>query len=180
MIVKRAAGTRASRSVSTARGGQPRARWVGFGLLRVLSLQSVAGLIAGYTRGGDRMLATLGSGNAPARFWVAAVALLLGNLVVPGLILVLSKIAAILVGELVTMPPASALSYAWARPAAPAQVPVSVELPAQMDRVASQSTQTTIAAPASDRQCKYCGQAGLSAIEVARHGRARKRSGACP
>jgi len=88
------------------------ARWAGFGLLLILSLQSVAGIIAGYTRGGGRMLDTIGAGNNDARFAVAAVALLLGNLVVPGLILALSKIAALLVGQLVIMHPEPVLSYA--------------------------------------------------------------------
>ena len=37
----------------------------------------------------------------------------------------------------------------------------------------------TFAEPARDRQCKYCGAAGLTAVEVARHGRARKRHGVC-
>jgi hypothetical protein len=45
----------------------------------------------------------------------------------------------------------------------------------QTEGVRRQSTQT----PIVDRTCKYCGAAGLSAIEVARHGKQRKRSGAC-
>lgn len=45
----------------------------------------------------------------------------------------------------------------------------------QTDGVASQSVQTV-----ADRTCKYCGASGLTAIEVARHGRQRARTGACP
>ncbi len=174
--------------VANERAAKRLARWAGFGLLLVLSLQSVAGLVAGFTRGGDRMLATLGAGNESARFAVAAVALLLGNLVVPGLILALSKIAAILVGELVTLAPAESarsapsLNYAWARPAEPAAVPIYVEPAAQTQGFTTQSAQTPAperTEPAKDRTCKYCGAAGLSAIEVARHGRARARRGSC-
>jgi hypothetical protein len=44
----------------------------------------------------------------------------------------------------------------------------------QTDRLAGQSSQTI-----ADRTCKHCSQAGLSAIEVARHGRERKRRGTC-
>ena len=45
----------------------------------------------------------------------------------------------------------------------------------QTDGVASQSVQTI-----ADRTCKYCGVSGLSATQVARHGRERKRTGQCP
>lgn len=135
------------------------ARWAGFGLLLVLSLQSVAGLVAGYTRGGDRMLAELGSGSDRARFWVAAVALLLGNLTVPGLILALSKIAAILVGQLVLLPAASGAtiplaipSYAYARPA---------EVPA-VTRICS-----TCGAPQAGHMCDKCGVVEMPEMPIA-------------
>lgn len=170
------------------------ARWAHFGLVIMLALQSVAGLVAGYTRGGARLLDTLGSGEPIARFAVAAVALLLGNLAVPALILALSKIAALLVGQLVTLPaPAGPPWYArlrtWWQQPAPAVVwarPASVEPFVQSEGVTAQSTQTNDTAsteptaPIDDRVCKYCGAAGLAPIELARHGRARKRTGACP
>ena len=168
--------------------------WASGGLVVMLALQAVAGLIAGYVRGGARMLDTLGDGQPTARFAVAAVALLLGNLAVPALILALSKIASLLVAQIVSLPaPAGppwyerlrtrwqrpAPTVAWARPSEPAVF--------QSDGFTTQSSQTTLeemlpetfAEPARDRQCKYCGAAGLTAVEVARHGRARKRHGVC-
>ncbi len=170
------------------------ARWAHFGLVIMLALQSVAGLIAGYARGGARMLDTLGDGQPAARFAVAAVALLLGNLAVPALILALSKIASLLVAQIVSLPaPAGPPWYerlrswwqrpeptvAWARPSEPAVF--------QSEGIGTQSSQTTLeemlpetfAEPARDRTCRYCGQGGLTAVEVARHGRARKRNGVC-
>ena len=165
--------------VGNERTARRLARWAGFGLLLVLSLQSVAGLVAGYTRGGDRMLATLGGGNDSARFWVAAVALLLGNLVVPGLILSLSKIAAILVGELVRPGPswASATpSYSYSRPAEPAEVPIYVEQPSNTEGSKSNSSNTPAIA---DKTCRHCGQSGLTQAELMTHGRERARKGSC-
>ena len=169
-------------------------RWAHFGLVIMLALQSVAGLIAGYTRGGARMLDTLGSGQAEARFAVAAVALLLGNLAVPALILALSKIAALLVSQIVLLPAPTGPSWlerlrtwwqrptptvAWARPA-------SVETFVQSEGIGTQSSQTTDTELAemlptvfADRTCKYCQATGLTPIELARHGRARKRHGVC-
>lgn len=76
--------------------------------------------------------------------------------------------------------PAPTPNYAWARPTEPAQVPIFVEMSVQTEGITTQSAQTASANPARDRQCRHCGQAGLTAIEVARHGRARKRNGACP
>ena len=168
-------------------------RWAHFGLVIMLALQSVAGLIAGYTRGGARMLDTLGSGQAEARFAVAAVALLLGNLAVPALILALSKIAALLVSQIVLLPAPTGPSWlerlrtwwqrpaptvAWARPSEPAVF--------QSEGFTTQSSQTNDTELAemlptvfADRTCKYCNQAGLTPIELARHGRARKRNGVC-
>lgn len=135
------------------------ARWAGFGLLLVLSLQSVAGLVAGYTRGGDRMLAELGAGSNRARFWVAAVALLLGNLTVPGLILALSKIAAILVGQLVLLPAASGAtiplampSYAYARPA---EIPIATRICA------------TCGASQAGEVCDKCGMVEMPEMPIA-------------
>jgi hypothetical protein len=63
-----------------------------------------------------------------------------------------------------------ALAYGAAEPTAEYAV-----ARVQTDGVASQSVQTV-----ADRVCKYCGERGLSAIEVARHGRERKRRGHCP
>lgn len=80
------------------------ARWAGFGLLILLAVQGIAGVVAGYARGAGRMLDTLGAGNTTARFTVAAVALVVGNLYVPVLILTLSKIAAILLQAILKMP----------------------------------------------------------------------------
>lgn len=165
--------------VANDRAAKRLGRWAGFGLLLVLSLQSVAGLVAGFTRGGDRMLATLGGGSDSARFWVAAVALLLGNLVVPGLILALSKIAAILVGELVRAGPswASATpSYAYSRPAEPAEVPIYVEQPSNTEGSKSNTSNTPAIA---DKTCRHCGQSGLTQAELMTHGRARARKGNC-
>lgn len=166
--------------VGNERTARRLARWAGFGLLLVLSLQSVAGLVAGYTRGGDRMLATLGGGNDSARFWVAAVALLLGNLTVPGLILALSKIAAILVGELVKLPPAPSYyatpSYSYSRPAGPQDVPIYVEPASNAEGF---KTNTSNTAPIADKTCKYCNAPGLTQAGLLAHGRARARKGSC-
>ena len=169
-------------------------RWAHFGLVVVLALQSVAGLIAGYVRGGARMLDTLGDGQPAARFAVAAVALLLANLSVPALILALSKIASLLVAQIVALPAPAGPPWferlrswwqrptptvAWARP--------SEVVTFQSDGVTTQSAQTNDTELAemlptifADRTCKYCQAQGLTPIELARHGRARKRSGACP
>lgn len=184
-----------SLSLINARTAQKLSAWAHFGLVIMLALQSVAGLIAGYTRGGARMLDTLGDGEPVARFAVAAVALLLGNLAVPALILALSKIASLLVAQIVALPaPAGPPWYErlrswWQRPTTPTVVwarPSEV-VAFQSDGVTTQSSQTTDTELAemlptifADRTCKYCGAAGLTPIELARHGRARKRSGACP
>ena len=170
-------------------------QWASGGLVVMLALQAVAGLIAGYVRGGARMLDTLGDGQPTARFAVAAVALLLGNLAVPALILALSKIAALLVSQIVLLPAPTGPSWLerlrtrWQRPAPTVAWarPASVETFVQSDGFTTQSSQTTLeemlpetfAEPARDRQCKYCNQGGLTAVEVARHGRARKRNGVC-
>ena len=167
-------------------------RWAHFGLVIMLALQSVAGLIAGYARGGARMLDTLGDGQPTARFAVAAVALLLGNLAVPALILALSKIASLLVAQIVSLPaPAGppwyerlrtwwqrpAPTVAWARPSEPAVF--------QSEGIGSQSAQSAQSETTdrtevlADRTCKYCQAQGLTPIELARHGRARKRYGTC-
>lgn len=167
--------------------------WASGGLVVMLALQSVAGLIAGYVRGGARMLDTLGDGQPTARFAVAAVALLLGNLAVPALILALSKIAALLVSQIVLLPAPTGPSWlerlrtrwqrpaptvAWARPSEPAVF--------QSEGIGSQSSQTNDTELAemlptifADRTCKYCQATGLTPIELARHGRARKRNGVC-
>lgn len=175
-------------------------RWAHFGLVVVLALQSAAGLIAGYVRGGARLLDTLGAGDSLARFGVTAVALLLSNLAVPALILALSKIAALLVGRLVALPRSASPRWydrlrdwwqagqeqpravAWARPAPPLSEATFV----QTDGVTSQNVQTlaamlpeTFSEPARDRTCKYCHQGGLTAMEVARHGKTRARTGEC-
>lgn len=103
-------------------------------------------------------------------------ALLLGNLTVPGLTLALSQIATVLVGELVMLAPTPRLIHA--RPAA-VEMPLCVEPVVQTARASAQRSKNMTPEPiepaesARDGRCKYCGMGGLTAIEVARHGRAR-------
>lgn len=139
------------------------ARWANLGLIVVLSLQSVAGLVAGYTRGGARMLDALGAGDSSARFAVAAVALLLGNLAAPALILALSKIAGLLVAAIVALPPSEPATRArrafgampsYARPAGPAELVFNGSEPEK---------------PAL-YPCKKCGQQ-LTFSELGKHAR---------
>ena len=150
-------------------------------------MQALANLTAGYLRGGRQALALFGPADDLAAYSVGAVLWLVTNLAVPVLVLSLSKLLKRLIAAaaLASSAPAwstTAPSYTYSRPAAPAEVPIYVEIATQTDGASTQSTQSPAAErpePARDRTCKYCGVGGLSAIEVARHGRARARSGAC-
>lgn len=158
--------------------------WSNRALGAILSVQALANLTAGYLRGGRQALALFGPADDLAAYGVGAVLWLVTNLAVPVLVLSLSKLLERLIAAAARSTPgpswASATpNYSYSRPAEPAEVPIFVEPAAQSDRATSQSVQTPSAEPARDRQCKYCGAAGLSAIEVARHGRARARKGSC-
>jgi hypothetical protein len=167
----------------------PAARaWSNRALGAILSVQALANLTAGYLRGGRQALALFGPDDLAA-YSVGAVLWLVTNLAVPVLVLSLSKLlerliaaAALASSAPAATWPAATPSYTYSRPAAPADVPIYVEQAAQSERSSTQSGQSPAAErpePARDRTCKYCGAGGLSAIEVARHGRARARSGAC-
>jgi hypothetical protein len=120
--------------------------WSGIGLLVVVSVQVVANFVAGWLRGGTVLLAMLGTGDGWARFAIAAVAWLVANMAAPVLLFVLSKIAAVFVKQLISMP---------------ADVPTeSAPIPALvLARVDELPPQPTYAAPVrSDWVCPGCGR----------------------
>lgn len=76
-------------------------RWAGWGLATILATQGVANFIAGYVRGANEMLRSIGPGEQKSVFAIAAVALALTNFAVPFLIFVLSKLEADIVKQAV-------------------------------------------------------------------------------
>jgi hypothetical protein len=141
--------------------GQAKA-WANRALLAVLSVQALANLSAGYLRGGHKTLWTLGGDWAA--YAVALVLWLVANLAVPGLILCLSKLLERMLAKLEALP----LS---------AQKEETQRLRPALAH--SKSVGTVAASVVADGVCRYCGAAGLTSIERARHGKAFKKHGAC-
>ena len=141
---------------------KPARAWANRALLAVLSVQALANLSAGYLRGGSATLERF-DGSWPA-YAVAAALWLVTNLAVPWLVLCLSKLLEQMLGKLGTLPveqkrtPTARLAPVMAHSAVPETVSASVK---------------------ADAACRYCGQAGLTAIERARHGKTRKAKGVC-
>jgi hypothetical protein len=180
----------------------PEARaWSNRALLAVLSTQALANLSAGFLRGGQQTLELFGQPDDIAAYMVAATLWLVTNLAIPALVLCLSKLLEHLLAALASQPSASqpdrplveethesrsSLRPALAQAAEPIAEYATARL--QMEGVSDQRTQspaigvmgeTLTANPRADRVCRACGASNLTAIEVARHGRQRKRSGMC-
>lgn len=140
--------------------------WANRALLAILSVQALGNLSAGYLKGGMATLQAFGAGWAA--FAVAATLWLVANLAVPGLVLCLSKLLEQMLSQYAKLPAA--------------QKEEKKHTPALKPVLAHSKPEQTVSASVvvADGVCKYCQAPGLSAIEKARHGRARARTGVCP
>lgn len=143
--------------------------WANRALAAVLSVQALANLSAGYLRGGQGTKGLWGVDSAwfgytVAGYLVTAALWLVTNLAVPALILCLSKLLEQMLSALPTKAQKEETQRVRLTPVLAHQKSVDA---------------TSVSLPLADRQCKYCHQTGLTATEVARHGRQRKRTGAC-